>query len=308
MRWRHRTALLAWMPAVLLLAGMLGGCLDLFGRDRSAVIGEVTYNLTSKEVDVQVAEDGCNYTFSPLRVFGLKDQDVVVRLYSGQTLLGEERDSCPYAGTRWESFSIFVPHSRMAKVSRDFTYDVYVVPSSDRQAYIAKRTFNAKQSYEQVWAVSQLLEDADLPDGQKGVQIKFRLELTGHRGENLPVLLLLKNRSGEEYRDADGNLLRLKPTTLNALPDAETSVWDALTVNIPYAAVSHLDPGAAVVLTPSLIYPDDKYREGNVHVTFYVGGSLATQEKRLRAEKDEVDELIRYREKELEALQRGGGK
>lgn len=273
----------------------------------TAQIDSMTMTWGVGNVEANVREDGL-FCKAKLSVFGAQGREVPVQVFdAGGRFLGQELAMPPYEGTEWAEFSIFLPVSRLGKLGKGTSLTAYVLNPGDPSEYIgtASRAFDLTPQ-DQVWELLSLEQEVALANGETGVRFKAKLDLSGQKGRTLPLTLVCMTLAGEEMKDPFGEWLRVPQFDLEPIYD--DTIWPSLVLEVPYSRFAHLPAGTSVEICPSIRMSDGFVHRGNLHVTLYTGGSLETIAARLQEQERALSEKVTTLEKELEALQPGGGK
>jgi len=290
---------------LLVPLALSAGCAELLnGGGPSIGVAPVggDYERGVASVRPRVEEDGF-YVALKLDVEGYKGRQLPVQVWAGNVFLGEEIAEPTYDASIWKAFPVFVPKSRFIKIPKSADVVAYVIAPDNARTYIQKTTFNVTNPPpDQVWEFLGYREDVSLPTGERGFQLKAKLNVIRHKDEDIQVVLLLRDWARREFEPQEGGPIRLNVMSLR--PRWEHTVWKELTLSVPYTALDRVGLGRTVVLTPSIRFSNDSLQAGNLHVRFYEGGSLTTLRERIGDEARNLNERIQYLQRQIEAIKK----
>lgn len=300
-----------YLLRLLLVAGTTvtsaTGCAELFEElqpsSTVALAMEPPIERGVASVHPRVEEDGF-YVPLKLDLEGYKGRHVPIQLWSNtNVLLGEEIAVPTYDASTWKAFRVFVPTSRLTTVPASFNITAYVLSPDNSRIFVQKSTFPLQYQHgHQTWEALSYVEDATLPSGQRGFQLNAQLTVVGHKHERLQIVLVLRDWAKREFKPHEGGPIRVPDKFLR--PRYDDTVWDELTLNVPYSALDRVGLGRTVILTPALRFPDGSLQLGNIHVRFYTGGSLTSLRERISEEAKRIEQRIRYIENQLEVIKK----
>lgn len=290
---------------LLVTPALIAGCADLLnGTGHSIEVAPVAgdYERGVGNVHPRVQEDGFHVSLK-LDVEGYKGRQLPVQVWSGNVFLGEEIAEPTYDASTWKAFPVFVPRSRLIKIPKSADITTYVISPENSRTYLQRTTFNVTNPPpDHVWEFLRYDEDAVLASGERGFRLKAKLEVIGHKDEDLQVVLLLRDWARQDFEPQEGGPIRLNAVRLRS--SYEHSVWNELTLNVPYSALEQLGLGRTVVLTPSIRLANGSLQPGNLHVRFYAGGSITGLRERIGEEAQRLDQRIQYLQRQIEAIKK----
>lgn len=293
----------AIMAALFLLAGLAGCVMD----DGAEVTGTLTTQkvTAAREGHPLIGQDGVYFAF-PLDIIGYKGRNVPVAIFTRDgEFLGSRTLVPSYEASEWDKVRIFAPISRLRNVSKNTSFDVYVL-SPDKQ-----NTFIQKQGYGGIgfggltytWDWKRYWLDYDPDDDQPGIRLVMDLHIDGDWHEDLAAITLVRDTKFRDFPASVGGPFRKWATGLSCTGGPPCYYKD-LVLHVPYWYLAKLDPTREVVLTPSLRLGETIY-PGNIHFFFNAGGSLDRVGEKVQDKIEGYDASIADLERQLRAL---GGK
>ncbi len=282
---------------------LLVGCVVVDGPGAQRT-GTLTVEPGQDWIEPRVLENGYYWTFG-LEVDGYEGRELPVQLFGDDRFLGEKIATATYESTVWERFRVFVPLSKLTEPNVPNSISLYVVSPDDPDKHLMKSSATVRDvPDEQIWTFLSLDENVPMSSGGRGLQLKVRLSVNGHKGEQLEAVWGVRTTDLKEFSpDMGGPILR---TAFDLVPHYDNSFWKSLTINVPYDDLTDLGFGRAALISPGVRFEDGRTEAGNLHIKFHAGGSRESIRRSLERDVEQLDEQIDHLERSLRVLKGEG--
>lgn len=276
---------------------------DLARAGVQAKLGtNVNYERGREFVSTRIEEDGFYFNTS-LTVSGSKGRPMDITIFSANGLfLGHTQVVPPYESTSWDKLHIFVPYSRITRLSYNYDFVVYAISPKSSNAYVDKVDYSNSSAHdpEVTWDWRGFDNDVVLPgSGEMGFVGRLTLNIRGYKDTPIRVVGLVRNQRDGEFSDEpiriDGGALQ---------PQFESSVYKTLELTVPYSKLTQLAPAEIVTLTPA-IEVNGVLTTGNVHFRFLAGGSFDRVERLTNQAIESNTKGIESLRRQMEILRQG---